>query len=322
MLSRDDYNNKRVVLIFTQDKERISFKNDNLIIKDENGETKLQYSCYKIFLIYIVGPFVMTSGILERLNKYGISIVFFTHGFKRYLTISNSLKGNTELKRKQYLEEDQLNISKNIIKNKIQNQIDTIKLKRDKNDSDTITVLNGYFKKINECKTAEEIMGYEGNASKIYFKSIFDNIEWNGRTPRIKKDIVNLLLDIGYTLMFSLIEANLDIFGFDLYVGNLHKEFYKRKSLVCDLIEPFRPVVDYAIRKMFNLNQINYDDFCFNGYRYSIKFKPSKNYKFLILKEIIEYKEDIYLYCRSYYRWYKGKSQIKEYQEYRINGIN
>lgn len=322
MLSRDDYNNKRVVLIFTKDNEKISFKNDNLIIKDENGNTKLQYSCYKIFLIYVVGPFVMTSGILERLRKYGISIVFFTFGFKRYLTISNSLQGNTELRKVQYLGENQIQISKSIIKNKIQNQIDTIKLKRNLDDSDAIELLNNYLSKIDDCETSDEIMGYEGNASKVYFKRIFDNIDWQGRVPRTKKDIVNLLLDIGYTLMFSLVEANLDIFGFDLYVGNLHKEFYKRKSLVCDLIEPFRPIVDYTIRKMFNLNQINYDDFYFDGFRYSIKYKSSKNYQFLILKEILKHKEDVYLFCRSYYRWYKGKSQIKEYQEYRINDTN
>ena len=161
--------------------------------------------------------------------------------------------------------------------------------------------MSEYFFKISNCQSIQEIMGYEGNASRVYFKSIFDQVEWRGRIPRVKMDITNFLLDVGYTLLFSLVEATLTLFGFDLYVGNLHQEFYQRKSLVCDLVEPFRPIVDYVIRKMHNLGAIKLEDFEVYRGAYRLKYNASKNYQFLILNEIIQYREEIYLYIRKYY---------------------
>ncbi len=59
----------------------------------------------------------------------------------------------------------------------------------------------------------------------------FKDFEWNGRQPRVKRDKINLLMDIGYTVLFNYIEAILNIYGFDIYKGNLHKEFYKKKII-------------------------------------------------------------------------------------------
>lgn len=83
-----------------------------------------------------------------------------------------------------------------------------------------------------------EIMGIEGNAARVYFPRIFDNVNWNGRKPRVKNDYVNVTLDIGYTMLFNLVDAILQIYGFDTYYGVFHRCFYMRKSLVCDIMEP------------------------------------------------------------------------------------
>ena len=34
-----------------------------------------------------------------------------------------------------------------------------------------------------------------------------------------------------------------------------------RKSLVCDIMEPIRPIIDYEVRKAINLGQCKIDDF-------------------------------------------------------------
>lgn len=99
------------------------------------------------------------------------------------------------------------------------------------------------------------VMGIEGNAAKVYFPRMFDNVNWNGRKPRIKNDYINVTLDIAYTMLFNIVDAMLQVYGFDTYYGVFHKCFYMRKSLVCDLMEPMRPIVDYAIRKAINLGQ-------------------------------------------------------------------
>jgi CRISPR-associated protein Cas1 len=51
------------------------------------------------------------------------------------------------------------------------------------------------------------------------------------------------------------------MYGFDVYVGILHTQFFHRKSLVCDLEEPFRPIGDAAILKAMNLGQVSEKDF-------------------------------------------------------------
>lgn len=71
--------------------------------------------------------------------------------------------------------------------------------------------------------------------------------------PRTRADIPNLLMDIGYTFIYNFVEANLNLYGFDIYKGFYHQLFFERKSLVCDLVEPFRCLIDKQIRKMYNL---------------------------------------------------------------------
>lgn len=333
MISRNDFEYKKIIIYVPANGDKLSFKNDNLVIRDFNNELKLQYSCYKIFAIYIVGGFTITTGLLERFDKYNITLLAYTYGFKRYATILNGLEGNTELRRIQYTEKDQLGVAKSLVVNKINSQIKTIKKKREKDldeikkDKEVIEKLNEYLNKIYEVKEISELMGYEGNASRIYFKRIFNNIEWKGRKPRIKQDIANFLLDISYTLLFSFIEGLLDAYGFDLYVANLHQEFYKRKSLVCDLEEPFRPLMDYIVRKMFNLGMVKEEDFYYNGmsYSFSYKEKPSINYQQTILEELLKYKDSIFVFIRNYYRWIKNPNRIEkniQLKEWDINDIN
>lgn len=55
------------------------------------------------------------------------------------------------------------------------------------------------------------VMGIEGNAAKVYFPRMFDNVSWNGRKPRIKSDYLNVTLDIGYTMLFNIVDAMLQV---------------------------------------------------------------------------------------------------------------
>lgn len=135
----------------------------------------------------------------------------------------------------------------------------------------------------------------------------------NGRQPRVKRDKINLLLDIGYTILFNYLEGILNIYGFDVYKGNLHKEFYKRKSLVCDIIEPFRPIIDYAIRKGFNLKQFDNYEYVIDNGQYHLKWKDSEKFILIILETITEYRSQIFEYIQQYYRWFMKQKDIKDF---------
>jgi CRISPR-associated protein Cas1 len=240
--------------------------------------------------------------------------------FKVYETINFKMEGNTLLRNKQYTTNLGDEIAKKIIINKIENQRDTIKLKRNIEDTEGIMILNKSIEKLVTGKfNTFEIMGIEGTSAKTYFNRIFKEFDWKGRQPRVKRDKINLLLDIGYTILFNYIEAILNIYGFDIYKGNLHKEFYKRKSLVCDMIEPFRPIVDYKIRKCLNLGTFNNYRFSQDNFQWSLNWEDSADFLQIILEEIINYRKCIFEYIQNYYRWFMKGKGIECFPEVRLN---
>lgn len=319
MLTEPDFLAKKVIIVFPKNGDRISFKNDNFIVTDEENKMKIQLSCYKIFAVFIVGGFTITTGIIEKSKKFGFSIVLFTYSFKVYETINFKMEGNTLLRKKQYNVLNPDEIGKHIIINKIENQRDMIKKIRDPQNSDGILILDKNIEKllINQYNSYE-IMGIEGIAAKTYFNRMFKEFNWQGRQPRLKRDKINLLLDIGYTILFNYLEALLNIYGFDIYKGNLHREFYKRKSLVCDIIEPFRPIVDYKIRKCINLGVFDKYVFYLDNHQYRLDWKYNSDYMSQILEEIITYRKCIFDYIQSYYRWVMKNKGIEEFPKVRL----
>lgn len=305
MLSVQDFSKKQILFLFSNKGERLAYKNDNIIILDENKKIKHQSTCYRLFAVFVFGNTTITTGLIQRARKFGFSIVLFSTSFKVYQVISSIGEANSLLKQKQYKEmNDNLLFAKKLIDNKISNQMTLLNKQRYKSDycKSSIEKLDYYKNNLKSAKNIHEIMGYEGLASKLYFQSHFNNILWQGRKPRIKNDMVNSLLDIGYTILFNYIEALLTMFGFDCYKGFLHTQFYMRKSLVCDIVEPFRPLIDEQVKKGINLNQFNEKDFEIINNKWCLKWKESPKYISVLVQPILKNKEDIFLYIRSFYR--------------------
>jgi CRISPR-associated protein Cas1 len=319
MLSYPDYKEKQVVICFSKEKQKISFLNDNLIIKDEGDKIILQNSCYKIFSLWIIGSITLTSGILERSKKFAFPISFFSYGFRNYGTWNSSTEGNFLLRQKQY-EYSGIDSARLIIQNKIGNQIEIMKTIRNKNivQKRAIESLNTYLLKLPNSLTIQEIMGVEGIASRVYFESWFFDLEWNGRMPRAKRDILNTLMDIGYTFLFNMIEAMLNLYGFDLYKGVLHQSFYQRKSLVCDLVEPFRCIIDRQLKNAFNLGQINPEDFKEIKGQFVLNYDKYKIYTKWLLVALLDEKESIFHYTQGYYRWFIKGKQLSDFPYFKI----
>lgn len=111
--------------------------------------------------------------------------------------------------------------------------------------------------------------------------------------------------------MFNFVEANLRLYGFDIYKGFYHTEFYQRKSLVCDLVEPFRCVIDGALHKMLSLKTFDEKDFEVRKGAYHLKKGCGKKYIKVFLEAIMQNKEEIFLFLQSYYRkTMKGKIDL------------
>ena len=320
MLGRPDFMEKQILFIESDNSKKLRFKNSNLIIVDENNKILLQHPCSKIFMVFILGEFSITSVLIKNAKKNAIPLVFLNYNLKPYFSILPDNKGNFLLRHKQYANTRELDIAKHIVANKIKNQISLMNSLRYKTvkEKTSISKIKGLIKQVAYAQNSQEVLGIEGTASKLFFETYFKNLNFNGRRPRCKDDIFNLLLDIGYHYLFNFVEANLELYGFDTYCGFYHKLFFQRKSLVCDLIEPFRCIIDRRIRKSYNLKQINEDDFYFKNGQFHIKMEFNKKYSGLFLKEILTYKEEIFLYIQSYYRSFVKERKIESFPVFNL----
>ena len=294
MLNANDFKKKQIVFLFTNEGDKLSFLNDNIIVKNKEGGIKYQSTCYRLFMICVVGNISITSGLIQRSKKFGFSICLMTTTFKVYEILGARMEGNTLLRKHQY-EYTENDIGRKIEQNKIKNQSQILKNIRGKNQimKEGIELLDKMVVQLEQQLEYLEVMGIEGNAARVYFSRVFDNVDWKGRKPRIKNDYVNVTLDIGYTMLFNIVDAILQVYGFDTYYGVFHKCFYMRKSLVCDLMEPIRPVVDYQVRKSINLGQCKENDFEVVNNRWCLKYKSNPQYIQFLMNAILKYKDDI-----------------------------
>lgn len=319
MIGAEAYSKKQLVFVFANEGEKISFKNDNIVVKDKDGDIKHQSTCWRISVLFIVGSVTITTGLIERSHKFCFPIFLMKQSFRTYDVIGFRAEGNTLLRKLQY-SIDGLDIAKHLIKNKILNQRSTLMKQRARDDDFNLAIsdLNFLAEKVQNSNSINELMGYEGSASKTYFKYQFNNCDWKGRKPRAKLDYVNSTLDLGYSLLFNFVESLLYLYGFDLYVGNLHQEFYMRKSLVCDLIEPFRPLIDQCVRVAVSNSQCKLDDFQENNGQWRLDWDKNKQYVLFLIKPLLQRKDEMFKYTRDYYRSFVQQKLIEEYPFYRI----
>jgi CRISPR-associated protein Cas1 len=300
-LSLPDFKEKQILFVSAKDAEvdKIKIINDNICLS-KNGKIENRISCHKVFSLFLVGDCSLTSVLVKNCQDYGVSIFLLKNNFLNYAQIVSQADGNYLLREKQYAmgEAQELALAKKLVANKISNQIHLLE---NSDCKEAVISLEKIKTKIIDAQAGKDLLGLEGSAGKFFFQSYFKELGWKRRMPRAKTDISNFLMDIGYTMLFNFTEAMLGIYGFDAYRGFYHKLFFQRKSLACDLMEPFRCVIDKQIVKSYNLGQINSDDFKLRKGAYCMGFEEQKKYVKIFADAIMDRKEDIFCYVRDYY---------------------
>jgi|GEM_PF-194073 len=116
------------------------------------------------------------------------------------------------------------------------------------------------------CADLDVLRGFEGQAAALYFGQLNKLIRnpafhFAGRTRRPPRDPVNALLSFGYAVLGSIAETEVYRCGLDPMLGFLHQPAYGRASLMLDLLEEFRPLVDTLVLRVVNRRQVGEGDF-------------------------------------------------------------
>ena len=175
-----------------------------------------------------------------------------------------------------------------------------------------------YEKEAGKTLYYKTLMKTEAHAAKLFFRNWFAPLRWSSRKPRMKSDPINASLDIGYTILFNFVEANLRLFGFDLYVGVFHREWFRRKSLVCDIMEPFRCIIDKETLLDFRGKAFKKTDFELKNGQFVLKKEFIPKYYRNYTEAIIKYKMEIFRYIRDYYRSFMKGSLPGNYPRFNI----
>lgn len=121
------------------------------------------------------------------------------------------------------------------------------------------------------------LMGLEGAAGRSYFQCLSrllpEKYRFQGRSRMPAKDPFNASLNYCYGILYSLVEKACILSGLDPYIGFLHTDNYNKKSLVFDLIEPFRIYGDETVLYLFTGKKIKDEFFDFGDQAVSLNQK-------------------------------------------------
>lgn len=85
----------------------------------------------------------------------------------------------------------------------------------------------------------------EGHAAKVYFNALF------GKSFSRSDDVpINAALNYGYSLILSCFNREVVCSGYLTQLGLFHDNMFNQYNLSCDLMEPFRPIVDCKVKAM------------------------------------------------------------------------
>lgn len=317
MFTHKDIANRSLFVINGTEHQSLRVSNGRLMLEDtENNKVITKLPFPKILGLMVIGHTTITTALIEHCNKHGIPLVVMKPNFRPVFYYGNMAEANFLLRQKQFdQKQGDINIARQLIKNKTLNQLQLLQKTREKNNTVDAAknIIEQHLFKIDSAANFRELMGIEGVIARYYFNAYFEFAKWKQRLPRVKQDTVNATLDIGYTMLFNYIECMTRLFGFDPYMGVYHQLWFRRKSLICDLMEPFRCIIEHRIRKSLKLKAFKATDFEIKKNAYYLKSEFKKVYMQTFFEAIIEHKSDIYKYIQQYYRCFMGRKSAINY---------
>lgn len=267
-------------LYVTSENSYLALDGENIVVLEDKQEIG-RLPLHNLDSIVSFGYRGTSPALMGACAERNISLCYVSPQGKFLARVSGKTKRNVILREQQYKSscDDKISfsIAQNCILGKVFNarwvlersvrdhslQIDADRVK------DASEKLKNSLEYIRNCKSKEQLRGYEGEAASIYF-SVFNelilqqktNFVFSGRSKRPPMDNVNAMLSFVYTLLTNQIVSALECVGLDPYIGYLHTERPGRVSLALDLIEELRAVLaDRFVLSLINKKIVSKKNF-------------------------------------------------------------
>ena len=226
----------RTIVITERCKLDLRYNNMNI----RKNESLKQVNISEIGVLLIESTSVsITSALLSELMKNKIKVIFCdeTHNPESELIPYYGGYDSSERIKSQIFCDDEIkeNLWTLIVFEKIRKQMEVLKyfnLKEYK-------LLENYMFQVEHF----DLTNREGHAAKVYFNSLF-GVNFNRDD---KENVINMALDYGYSILLSLFNREVVSNGYITNIGLFHRNKFNPFNLSCDLMEPFRPLVDKLV---------------------------------------------------------------------------
>lgn len=284
----------RTVVITKQSK--LNYKNRFLVVKQELDEKYIHLSEIDTIIVDSISVSISTY-LLKELSDNKINIIFCDEKHNPFAELQSYYSSHNSSKKiimqTKWTNKIKDELWTKIVRNKIINQASLLNKIKSKNYDLLIDYIN------------EIIIGdktnREGHAAKVYFNSLYGR-----KFVRHQNDDINSALNYGYAILLSAFNKEIVNNGYLTQLGVHHKNEFNEFNLSCDLMEPFRVIIDsfvyYNKKREFDskykmdLVNIFNNNFKYNGKNYILKdiIKIYTKNVFDYIEEKCEYKEFIY----------------------------
>ncbi|TXJ41011.1 type II CRISPR-associated endonuclease Cas1 [Brachyspira pilosicoli] len=235
----------RIVII--ENEGKLSTKNEQLVFTNKKYTESIPLEDID-YIILDNRQIIITHPLMNKLaemnillmtvNKsHEVSGILFSYWnqYRKLDTLEKQMQISPILKKQLY---------KTIIQQKIINQALCLK----KYSLNKYDALMEFSKKIKY----SNIQNMEAIAASLYFKELFSNDDFKFYRQDFKSKkiyAVNAALNYTYSIVRSVIIKYIIASGFIPYLGIFHKSKTNPFNLADDIIEPFRPIIDYHVYK-------------------------------------------------------------------------
>ena len=236
---------KRIIDI--SDASYLHLKNQQLLI-DKKGKTEGKIPIEDLGVLILEHPaVVLTQQVIISCQKNNTVIIFCDERHLPYSAIlpiaeSNSLHNKILKQQLAVTEPTRKRLWQQIVKHKIKEQLTTLNLLS--KDSLRLKYL------VSKVKPGDS-GNCEAVAAQAYWKALFDK--------HFKRDAnlegVNTLLNYGYSIIRAMLARSICGAGLHPTLGLFHDNQYNALCLADDLMEPFRPWVDWKVYHMEQVKQ-------------------------------------------------------------------
>jgi len=219
---------------------KLSIESANLVITDETHKFRLSLSDTDS-IIFEGDKFTLTAPVLGALAKHKIATLFcdaYYMPLAILLPYRQTALGVEVLKAQiSWTDTFKSSLWQVIIESKILNQTEVLEY-------------FGY-----DCVYMERYIGFVAINDKHNFEAKSARHYWKELFPKLKReqdslDIRNQALNYAYAICRSMLARDLSAGGFHCALGIWHDNQYNAYNLADDLIEPFRPIIDMAIKTL------------------------------------------------------------------------